>query len=74
MTLDSSYIARTLSWTDEDLKRHIIEDTKIPEFHQPVIILGDPGMGKTILMERLGEQPECGSSAPQAFCVNRISR
>ena len=23
------------------------------------IILDDPGMGKTSLMERLGEQPEC---------------
>ncbi|MCP4768112.1 MAG: hypothetical protein GY875_17800 [Gammaproteobacteria bacterium] len=59
MTLDSSYIARTLSWSEEDLKRHTIEDTEILEFHQPVIILGDPGMGKTFLMERLGGQPEC---------------
>ncbi|MCP3999449.1 MAG: hypothetical protein GY727_00865 [Gammaproteobacteria bacterium] len=42
MTLDSSYIARALGWTDQDFKRHTIKDTEILEFHQPVIILGDP--------------------------------
>jgi len=34
MTLDSSYIARTLSWANEDLKRHTIEDTEVLDFHQ----------------------------------------
>ena len=59
MTVDISYISRKLSWTDKDFNPHSIEDTEILEFHQPVIILGDPGMGKTFLMERLGEQSEC---------------
>ena len=45
MTVDISYISRTLSWTDNDLKLHTIKDTKIFGFPQPVVILGDPGMG-----------------------------
>ena len=59
MTVDTSYIPRKLSWTDKDLESRTIKDTEILGFHQPVVILGDPGIGKTFLMERLGEQSEC---------------
>lgn len=50
------YINRTLSWTDTDLKTQNVLDTEIAaRFSEPVIILGDPGMGKTWLMEMLAD-------------------
>ncbi len=54
-----SHIPRKLRWTDNEFEPHTIEDTEILKFQEPVVILGDPGMGKTWLMERLGKQCEC---------------
>ena len=49
------YIPRTLSWTDAALKTQTIRDREIvARFSEPVVILGDPGLGKTWLMEELG--------------------
>jgi hypothetical protein len=57
MTEVRDYIPRTLSWTDAALKIQKVRDTEIVErFSGPTIILGDPGIGKTWLMEMLGEQ------------------
>ena len=54
------YIPRRLSWTDRDLKRQSVEEKNLFKcFAGPVVILGDPGMGKTWLMERYGEHPGC---------------
>lgn len=56
MSSERDYIHRTLSWTDADLKTQKVRDTEIAaRFSEPVIILGDPGMGKTWLMEMLAE-------------------
>lgn len=50
------YIPRTLSWTDAALKTQKVQDREIvSRFPQPVVILGDPGIGKTWLMEELGK-------------------
>jgi midasin (ATPase involved in ribosome maturation) len=51
------YIPRTLSWTDAALKTQTVRDQEIVlRFSQPIVILGDPGIGKTWLMEMLGAQ------------------
>jgi replication-associated recombination protein RarA len=51
------YIPRTLSWTDAALKTQTVRDREIvSRFLEPIVILGDPGIGKTWLMEMLGEQ------------------
>ncbi len=51
------YIPRTLSWTDAALKTQTVRDSEIvARFSDPIVILGDPGIGKTWLMEMLGEQ------------------
>jgi hypothetical protein len=51
------YIPRTLSWTDAALKTRTVCDQEIvSRFSEPIVILGDPGIGKTWLMEMLGEQ------------------
>lgn len=50
------YIPRTLSWIDDALKTQKVRDQDIvSRFSVPVVILGDPGMGKTWLMEELGK-------------------
>lgn len=56
MSEERDYIPRRLSWTGPDLKLETIgEDEIAARFSEPVVILGDPGMGKTWLMEKLGE-------------------
>ena len=54
------YIPRRLSWTDKNLKRQAVQEKQLFErFTGPVVILGDPGMGKTWLMEMYGKHPGC---------------
>jgi hypothetical protein len=54
------YIPRRLSWTDKNLKRQSVQEKQLFErFTGPVVILGDPGMGKTWLMEMYGKHPGC---------------
>jgi hypothetical protein len=51
------YIPRTLSWTDAALKTRTVGDQEIvSRFSEPIVVLGDPGIGKTWLMEMLGAQ------------------
>lgn len=58
--MTASYISRRLTWTDKDLRAQEIEDKHvIRTFSQPVVILGDPGMGKTRLMETLSAEGGC---------------
>ena len=38
-------------------ERRIVDEDAIPEFPQPVIILGDPGLGKSVLTDTLGALP-----------------
>jgi hypothetical protein len=51
------YIPRHLSWIDKNLKTHRVGEHQLPDLIQPLVILGEPGIGKTLLMEKLGEQP-----------------
>jgi hypothetical protein len=51
------YIPRTLSWTDAALKtRTVCDQELVSRFSEPIVVLGDPGIGKTWLMEMLGAQ------------------
>ncbi len=59
MTEQNEYITRKLSWIDERGEQQFVEDSQLLKFNQPLIILGEPGMGKTRLMEELGKQEEC---------------
>lgn len=55
MNTGTNYIPRKLSWVDKELKTRCIgEDALLTKFQCPLVILGDPGMGKTRLMEKLG--------------------
>ncbi|MCY4190349.1 MAG: hypothetical protein OXD42_03320, partial [Rhodospirillaceae bacterium] len=50
-------IERTLSRELQDGGQEVVRQDEILSFREPVVILGDPGLGKTVLTEALGEHP-----------------
>ena len=50
-------IERTLTQERRDGEQTVIRQDEILSFPDPVVILGDPGLGKTVLTRWLGEQP-----------------
>lgn len=50
-------IRRTLAHQDGDLEWRTVREDEILGFRQPVVILGDPGLGKSVLTETLGALP-----------------
>lgn len=66
-----AYITRKLSWTEEDSSStKTIQDTEILQsFAEPIVVLGDPGSGKTELMKILGEQPGCRFISARSFII-----
>ena len=50
-------IERTLTHEQQDGGQTVIRQDGILSFREPVVILGDPGLGKTVLTQWLGEQP-----------------
>ncbi len=68
MSDQSEYISRKLSWTDTEGDTLTIMDNQLfTKFSQPLVILGDPGMGKSRLMERLGNIDGCQFIRATAF-------
>lgn len=60
MAEQNPYILRKLTWVDEKGKPHVVDEAQmLQKFSQPLVILGDPGMGKTRLMEKLGDSQNC---------------
>ena len=47
------FLARHLTYVDAEGKVIRLVDSELVELNRPLIILGEPGMGKTALMERL---------------------
>ena len=54
----SSRIKRTLAHEDPERRRRLVDQDEIVSFTEPVVVLGDPGLGKTVLTEALAEHPE----------------
>ena len=50
-------IERTLTHEQQDGGQSVIRQKEIVSFRDPIVVLGDPGMGKTVLTKWLGEQP-----------------
>ena len=50
-------INRTLAYEDDRGQRRFVGQEDIATIAAPVVILGDPGMGKTVLARTLGNQP-----------------
>ena len=54
--MTSHYISRCLTYTDVHYRERVIGDATLLEFPAPKIVLGEPGMGKSELMNELGRQ------------------
>ena len=50
-------ISRTLAYQDVGQQWHVIGQEDIAAVVEPVVILGDPGIGKSVLTQTLGAQP-----------------
>ena len=50
-------IDRNLAYEDDERKRRSIGQADIAAIDKPVVILGDPGLGKTVLAQALGALP-----------------
>ena len=53
----SAGVERTLKHEESDGGWSVIRQNRIFSFCEPVVILGDPGLGKTVLTRWLGEHP-----------------
>ena len=60
MNFQWEYVPRRLSWTDRDGEKRLIpQDALLTDYKCPLVILGEPGMGKTWLMDELGKSQGC---------------
>ena len=50
-------IERTLAYEDGQGRQNTIRQDEIPTFREPVVILGDPGLGKSVLTRSLESSP-----------------
>uniref|UniRef100_B0T9H5 Uncharacterized protein n=1 Tax=Caulobacter sp. (strain K31) TaxID=366602 RepID=B0T9H5_CAUSK len=53
----ADYIPRTLTYTDASGQEHWLGEDQIGQATAPTVVLGEPGMGKTALMAKLGDRP-----------------
>ena len=53
----TSPIERNLTYEDREGERKTIGQAEIADIQNPVVILGDPGLGKTVLTQSLGDLP-----------------
>lgn len=59
MISQSKHVLRHLSWIDENREKHLVSDVDLlTNYSRPMVILGEPGMGKTSLMNKLGKSPD----------------
>ena len=50
-------ISRSLAYERTDGERRVVGQDEIASFYETVVILGDPGLGKSVLCRALGERP-----------------
>jgi hypothetical protein len=63
----SHYLHRTLRFIDDEGRSQFIGDTELSEARTPIVILGEPGMGKTELLRYLADQPGCVFRSAASF-------
>lgn len=52
--MDRPYLCRTLGYVDAEGRPVQVPDDRVLAFDAPVIVLGDPGLGKSALMRQIG--------------------
>ena len=64
--MTDDYIERRLNWIDGD-QQYQGEEADVLRQQRPVVVLGEPGMGKTELLKRLGNDPNAQFVRAAAF-------
>lgn len=64
--MTDDYIERRLNWIEGD-RQYQGEEADILRQQRPVVVLGEPGMGKTELLKRLGDNPNTQFVRASAF-------
>ena len=64
--MTDDYIERRLNWIEGD-RQYQGEEADILRQQRPVVVLGEPGMGKTELLKRLGDDPNAQFVRAAAF-------
>ena len=72
MTGMANSIDRSLAYEDDERERRYIDQADIAAIDKPVVILGDPGLGKTVLAQALGALP--GLTYCRASTFSRAAR
>lgn len=61
------YISRRLSYTDTDGERQVVDEGWLLDRQEPLVILGEPGMGKSDLLKKLGTRDTLHYLTARAF-------
>lgn len=51
-------IPRTLTYVDVHGERRVVTEDELADLEKPLVVLGEPGMGKTFLLTKLGMAPD----------------
>jgi hypothetical protein len=64
------YVERTLTYLNQKGEQERLRDLGIASIPEPVIVLGEPGMGKTELLTQIGELPNMVFRSAAAFVAH----
>ncbi len=70
--MQDAYISRSLTYIDKSGQVNTLKDTDRLPLNQPIIILGEPGMGKSRLLEKFAEQSGSEVVKAKAFLRRNI--
>ena len=63
----SAYITRSLVYVDVDGEEQTLPEAELGAASAPTVVLGDPGIGKTALMQKLGEREDFHYISARSF-------
>lgn len=66
----NDYVGRTLSYLSDKGEIEQIDDGALTLLDRPMIILGEPGMGKTYLLRQIAQEPGWGFRSAASFVAH----
>ncbi len=69
-TIMVEYVKRTLTLVNEQRELQRVADDDLEQFHRSLIVLGEPGMGKTELLRKLAQRPDYVFRSAASFATH----
>lgn len=66
----ANFVERTLTYLNQKGAQERIRDSEVALIPEPVIVLGEPGMGKTELLKQIGDFPNMVFKSAAAFVAH----